>query len=359
MMLPTIKDIPDLEGKRVLVRVDWNVPLENGAVRDDFRIRQSLETIQFLREAKAKVALMTHIESKETDSLQAVYEKAKELLPELTFVEESDLYLMENLRRNEGEKNNDEGFAKSLAEKGDIYVNEAFSVSHRAHASVVGVPKFLPGFVGLEFAREVENLSKAFNPPHPFVFILGGAKFDTKIPLLNKFKDSADTIFVGGALAHNFFKEKGFEVGTSLVSDGDFGLAALFATGKVTIPTDVVVTGSERHIEPANDVHKEEKIVDAGPETVLALTNVIQNTKFILWNGPVGFYEEGFREGTQHVARAIAASGAISIVGGADTLAAIKELGLDDKFTFISTAGGAMLDFLANETLPGIEALKH
>lgn len=358
MSLIPITEVPDLKGKRVLVRVDWNVPLADGTVRDDFRIKKSLKTLEFLKNAGAKVIVISHLEPEEA-SLKPIAEYTNDFFPLAWNNLESDATILENLRNDPREKANDEAFAKELASKADIYVNEAFSASHRKHASIVGVPKFLPSFAGIQFMEEYERLSNAFNPPHPFVFILGGAKFDTKLPLLEKFIELADTVFVGGALAHNFFREEGMEIGHSVVSEGNFDLLKKLATGKIMLPKDVTVTGTDRSIELASGVSAEEKIMDAGPETVLALREKVIAAKFVLWNGPVGLYEEGYREGTQDVARLLAEADAETIVGGADTLAAIKELKLEDQFSFISTAGGAMLDFLANETLPGIEVLNQ
>jgi phosphoglycerate kinase len=326
-----IRDLHDIAGKRVLVRVDWNVPIENGQVVDDFRIKKSLATIEFLQKGGAKVILCTHLEPEDSgvEALQKFVPQGAELLL--------------NLRNDPREKGNDESFAKELASKADIFVNEAFSASHRAHASIVSVPKFMPSFAGFQFEEEVKNLSKAFEPKHPFFFVLGGAKFETKLPLLKKFIESADKVFVGGALANDFFKSRGMDVGSSLVSNQDFGLRDFLSTGKIMIPRDTTLSG--------------DRIVDAGPETMEDLIDKVSEAKMILWNGPLGEYEKGHKRYTLELARMISESNAETIVGGADTLAAIKELGLFDKFSFVSTGGGAMLDFLANGTLPGIEAL--
>lgn len=333
MTLPTVKDIPDLKDKRVLVRVDWNVPIQDGEVVDDFRIRQSMPTLEYLQKAGTMLTLITHL-----DPDEATVAPLQKFVPE-------GMELLENLRHNPGEKANDEDFAKELASDQDIFVNEAFSVAHRPHASVIGVPKFLPSYAGFEFVEEVEKLSEAFNPEHPFIFILGGAKFDTKLPLINKFLNIADTIFVGGALANNFFKDQGMDIKKSYVSQGEFPTTALFETGKIMLPLDYAWL--------------EERIVDAGPKTIEALKEKISEAQTILWNGPLGEYEVGAKEWTLALAKALAESGKKVIVGGGDTLAAIKELNLFDKFFFVSTGGGAMLDFLASGTLPGIEALKR
>lgn len=340
--MKSITDLSNLGGKRVLVRVDWNVPVIDGEVVDDFRIRKSLPTLEYLKREGANLVIVTHL-TDEKASLRPVYEYVNNFFP-MTFETESDVILLENLRHNPGEKSNDQEFARALAARADIYVNEAFPESHRSYASIVGVPEFLPSFAGLQFEMEVRELAKAFNPKKPFLLILGGAKFDTKIPLLKKFISIADRVFVGGALANNFFKEQGVDIDGSLVSEGDFGLKEFFETGKIILPLDTVLENG--------------KIIDAGMETIEKLKPIIASSKFILWNGPLGEYERNGKEGTLALAQAIADSGVEAIVGGGDTTAAIKKLGISDKFSFVSTGGGAMLDFLSSGTLPGIEALK-
>lgn len=372
--LRSVRDIGDVRGKRVLVRVDLNVPVKDGVVADDFRIKKTLPTLELLRNAGAKIILISHCEGKESTTLTPAFEYLKKLMP-VSFISqyvddtthgvvealsEGEALLLENLRQYEGEKENDEAFAISLASLADFYVNEAFSASHRTHASIVGVPKHIPAYAGLLFEHEVQNLSKATNPPHPFVFILGGAKFDTKLPLVKKFIDIADTVCIGGALANNVFKELGYEVGNSVVSDGSFGLAEMYAKGNMVLPIDVVVQredGSSDIVDP-NVVQKDDVIVDAGPQTVMKFAEVVAQAKYVLWNGPLGNFEIGFKDQTLGLAQIIAESAAESVLGGADTLAAIAELGLYEKFSFVSSGGGAMLDFLANGTLPGIEVLK-
>ena len=355
--MKSILEAPDLKGKRVLVRVDWSVPVQHGKVLDDYQIRKSLPTIEYLQKAGAKITLISHAE-KDDESLLPMFQCAKEFLP-LTFVELSDMVLLENLRQNAGEKGNSEAYAKKLAALGDIYVNEAFGVSHREHASVVGVPKFLPSYVGLRFIEEVERLSSVFYPKRPFLFILGGAKFDTKLPLLEKFIQIADHIFVVGALAHNFFKAKNMEIGHSLVSESDFNLIEKLSNDKVHLPVDMLVKrGGRTHIDVPTNLESEDVIMDAGPNTILELKDIITHSSSVLWNGPLGYYELGYKQYTMELAKILAESGKETIIGGGDTLAVIKELNLYDKFSFVSTGGGAMLGFLAKGTLPGIEALK-
>ena len=342
--MKSIKVAQNLSGKRVILRVDWNVPMDGSKVADDFRIKESLPTIEFLRNAGAKIVLLSHRE-KPTDSLKPVFNYAKDLIEDLTFEVDGPVMLLENVRNDPGEKDNSDEYAKKLSSHGEIFVNEAFSGSHREHASIVGIPKYLPSFAGLRFEREVAELSKAFYPKHPFLFILGGAKFETKLPILERFLQLADTIFVGGALAHNFFKEMGKDIGNSLVSEGNFGLEKLVATGRIVLPEDYITINN--------------KILDAGAQTMENLREKVNSAKLILWNGPLGNYENGYKVATLKLAELIAESGNEAIVGGGDTLAAIQELNLFDKFSFVSTGGGAMLDFLAYGTLPGIKALEQ
>jgi phosphoglycerate kinase len=309
--MKSIREAKELEGKRVLVRVDWNVPMQNGIVTDDFRIKKSLPTLEYLRECGAKVIIATHLEEGDMTLL-------KNFVPQ-------GAQLLHNLRTHDGEKSNSEEYAKELAGVADIFVNEAFSVSHREHASIVGVPKFLPSYAGFNFLDEVEHLSKAFNPPHPFLFLLGGAKFETKVPLINKFLNIADSIFIAG---------------TNAVPAYEIWKKSASWRTKIFFP------------------HGDIAALDVDDETIRQLAEKIENSEFILWNGPLGKYEDGYKDGTLALAQIIADSGKQSVVGGGDTLVAIKELNLYENFTFVSTAGGAMLDFLANETLPGILALE-
>jgi phosphoglycerate kinase len=306
----SITEAGDLKGKRVLVRVDWNVPIVEGKVADDTRIRHSLPTLTYLKEQGAQVVLMTHLTPPELSTALL-----KPFVPE-------GMVLLENLRHNPGEKENSEAFAQELAQQGDMYVNEAFPESHREYASIVGVPKLLPSYAGLRFIEECEQLSKAFNPPHPFLLLLGGAKIDTKLPLVEKFSKIADTIFVGGAMA---------------VKANELGLQESYG---VMFPTGDLAA------------------LDANEETLRRLKAKILEARFTVWNGPLGKYENGYTKYTNELALALAEAPGEVVVGGGDTLAAIQSLNILEKFSFVSTAGGAMLEFLAKGTLPGIEALK-
>jgi phosphoglycerate kinase len=341
--MKTITEAGDLKDKKVLVRVDWNVPVQDGKVADDFRIRHSLPTIEFLEKEGAEIIILSHYTG-EGNSLAPIVEHAKKYLPKLVFNGKGKLQVLENLRHDPGEKKNSVDFAKKLAKLGDIFVNEAFSASHRDHASIVSLPKLLPSYAGLRLVEEVNELTKAFYPKHPFLFIIGGAKFDTKIPLVKKFLSLADDVFVGGALANDFFRAMGRDIGASVVSDNKLDLADFFNSDKIILPEDTIDSGG--------------KIMDAGPLSLEKLKEKIEAANLILWNGPLGHCESGYKVGTHTLAKLIANSGKYSIVGGGDTLAAIEELKLLDRFSFVSTGGGAMLDFLAAGTLPGIEALK-
>ena len=373
--MKTIKDIEVLEGVKVIVRVDFNVPIKNGVVVEDFRIKSAFPTIEYLQSKGAKVILIGHLEANEAsdNTFKVVADHINNKLgKKVGFVanlrnandyiehqlQNGQCVLLENLRYDEGEKKNDPKFAQAIASLGDIYVNDAFSVSHRKHASVVGVPALMPSYAGFQLEKEVSNLSKAFDPSHPFIFVLGGAKFETKLPLLDKFLNIADQVFVGGALATDLFKQKGFEVGRSLVSEGDFGLDKYVSNPKLILPLDLI--NQKNEVVKPESFNKDDSSMDSGPETVDMLKTKISEAKMVLWNGPLGVYEKGFKSGTLGLAKAIANNherGILSLVGGGDTVAAIAENNDDDKFTFVSTAGGAMLDFLANGTLPGIKAL--
>jgi len=358
MNIKLIKEAGSLKGKRVIVRVDFNVPVQDGKIIDDLRIRVAMPTIEYLKNEGARVILISHIES--IPSLELVAEKigvkfVKDFMNWDGKIEEGEVVLFENLRTNPGEKANDPEFAKVLASYADIYVNDAFPVSHREHASVVGVPKLLPHYAGFQLMKEIENLSAFFNPAHPFIFILGGAKFETKLPLIEKFSNTADYIFVGGALMNDVFKMRGYEVGKSLVSEKEMDMKNILADQRIIFPTDVVVDSGR--VSNVKKVEKDEIIMDVGPASIDAFADKIKTAKFILWNGPLGLYEKGFKDQTLKLAKLIMESGAKCAVGGGDTVAAIESLKVENPNVFISSGGGAMLQFLEEETLVGVEAL--
>jgi len=374
-IMKSIKDLKSLTGKKVILRVDLNVPIKNGVVLDDFRIKKVIPTILFLQKKGAKVIIISHLGEDGKDSLLPVSVKIKKYIKEINFIQtpifsdetekrinslkNGEIVLLENLRSETGEKKNSPSFARALSRYGDIFVNDAFSVSHREHASIVGITKYLPGYAGFQFMIEIENLSKVFNPSHPFLFILGGAKFETKIPLIKKFLRSADHIFIGGAIANDFFKAKGYEVGTSLVGPTNFQIPLLLKAKNLVLPIDVeVIKNSKNRFTNPNDILPEENIVDVGPKTIELLKDLINKSEFILWNGPLGKYETGFGGATEEVLKIIAKSKAKSVIGGGDTAALISKLKIEDKLGFVSTGGGATLDFLSKGTLPGIRVLK-
>lgn len=357
----------DLHNKRILVRLDLNVPLdEQGQVYEAGadRIRRAWPTLHALQEAGAQIMILAHLGRDPQDSLAPIAHFMQIPLvpllerPELS--QSNSLVMLENVRSDAREEVCDLNFAKQLASYADYYVNDAFSVSHRAHASVVGIPEFLPAYAGLQFQEEVTHLGYARNPESPSLLIMGGAKFETKLPVIQALLPQVDHIFIGGALANNFFKDMGYEVGTSLI-DTTAHVEVLMHNDKLLLPERVLVQNDhERNLEGAgksiSEVSPADRIVDViVPESV---QKVIQEARTIIWNGPMGNYENGFTQGTTQLAQLLAGSQAITIVGGGDSIALLEQLHLTDKIGFISTAGGAMLDFLAQGTLPGIEALE-
>lgn len=359
MELKTLAEAP-VEGKRVLVRCDFDVPLKDGAVVDDTRLKASLPTINFLKEhGAAKIILIGHAgrpDGKIVESLK-IEPIAKKLG---SLVDLSNIEVKENLRFDPREEENDLGFAEELANLADIFVNESFATAHRAHASTVGVAKLLPSYAGLHFAEEVEKLSGALVPPQGAVAIIGGAKFETKSPLIEKLLGLYSTVLIGGALGNDILKARGFPFGASLIS---------------SVPVPTSIAGNERLLAaedayfiggsmdgrsgPITDTRADEKIVDVGPQTAQAWAKIISAAPFVLWNGPMGVYEDGYTQGTDALAGALAASNAQAVIGGGDTTAAVSKFTFDPKKIFISSGGGAMLEFLANGTLPAVEVLRQ
>jgi len=370
----SISECTTLRGKRVIIRAGVDVPLSpEGVVVDDFRLKKALPTLQWLRAAGARVIIIGHTSRADgTDdvSLKPVCDLLNTYMPVLwaggilgdavtkkvLALKDGDILMLENLRFEKGEKENDRAFAEALARYADIYVNDAFSVAHRAHASVVTLPTLLPAYAG--FMEELQHLELARTPKAPSLFVLGGAKFETKLPLVEKLLPVYDRIFIGGALAHTFFVARGYQIGTSLVSDIDISHSPLLGSSKVLLPIDVVVLSKSGHVvKKLTEVEVDESIRDAGPETLAMLKEEMRSVETVLWNGPLGDYEHGFATGTKAFAKIVADAQGVSIVGGGDTVAAIQDTSITDHFTFLSTAGGAMLSFLEQGTLPGIDAL--
>lgn len=374
MNLKLITDQTDLAGKYVIVRASFNIPLKDGKPRNLFRLLRALPTLEYLRAQGAKTVVISHIGRKPEETLYPVYEAVHERLP-LTWggdilspefdlahkaMAAGDILMAENLRQHDAEEANDAALAAQIAAFGEVYVNDGFAEAHRAHASTVGVAKLLPAYAGITLAQEVAELSKAMVPEHPSLFLLGGAKFETKMPLVEKYLASYDEVFIGGALVHDVMKAHGLEVGRSLVSEVSLVGAPFLDNPKLLIPQDVVVetAAGERAVRPVDAVAADDKIMDAGPETMAMLVERMQKAKTVLWNGPFGNYEAGFVETTELTAQTLAAGTAFAIVGGGDTVAAIEKLGLNDQLGFVSIGGGAMLEYLEKGTTEALELLR-
>lgn len=369
-----ITDVSELDGMFVLVRSSLNVPLVNGVVENTFRLRQSVETIQYLKKAGARVIVIGHVGREPEETLAPISAALQEMVPH-TFIaatvgekamaarnvlKPGEVLLLENTRQCKEEKANDDLFAQAFAKLADIFVLDAFSDAHREHASIVGVAKYLPTYSGISFQREFDELSKAHEPQPPSLFMIAGAKFETKMPLIEKYLTLYDKVFVAGALANDIFKAKGYEVGKSLVSDVDLTGSPVIEAPHLVIPIDLTVEvgGLTRTVSP-QEVHMDEKIMDIGPKTVEMLATHIAGAQTILWNGPFGNYEAGYDMGTVETAKLVAQSDGYSVVGGGDTVAAIESHNLHHGYNFVSTAGGAMLEFLEHGTIAGIEAMKN
>lgn len=375
----SVRAIPALKNIPVLIRAALNVPIKDGKVANAYRLQKALPTIEYLRAKGARVVLIGHLGEAGTETLLPVYEAMKEMVPGLEWCPETvgpsaraavralppgGIVMMENLRRNTGEVKNSKEFACALAELADVFVEDSFDVCHRAHASVVGVPEFLPSYAGLQVLEEVTELTKALTPKSPSLAIIGGAKFTTKEPVLTTLLARYDKVFVGGALANDFMRAAGHPIGSSLVSsDADQkAIKELLANPRLMLPVDEVVADPGADAPQSTPVSIDavpegKAVLDDGPKTVATLGELASKAKTILWNGPLGNYEHGFTASTEGVAKAIAASSAHSILGGGDTVAAVEKLHLSDHFSFISTGGGAMLDFLSKGTLPGLRVL--
>lgn len=370
-----ITQADNLKGKYVIVRSSLNLPVQDDVVVNEYRLIKALPTLRYLHEAGAKVILIAHIQNKDPqESLMPVFTVLEKHLPaqwggtigsaecaeRRALMNDGDILMLENTRQDEREKKNDPAYAAEIAALGEVFVNDAFAVAHRDHASTTGVIPLLPTYVGLTFLQEIQKLTTVMKPTSPSLFILGGAKFDTKMPLVEKYLDLYNHIFIGGALVNDVLKAKGYKVGTSLLSDTSLEGAAFLDNPKLLLPVDLVVDGGAlgRRVCELDQVQADEAILDAGPKTVAMLREYIMKAGTILWNGPFGNYEGGYGDATDAVAKLVAESSAFSVVGGGDTVAAIEKLGINEQFDHVSIGGGAMLTFLEEGTLPVLEALK-
>lgn len=386
----TIRDI-DLKGKKVLCRVDFNVPLQNGKITDETRINAALPTIKYLREAGAKVILITHLGRPKGEVVKELSltpvakrlsnilgEKVKktdsvygpEVTDEIAKLENGDLLLLENVRFEAGEEKNDPALIEKLAEMADVYVNDAFGTAHRAHASTAGVASKLPAVAGFLMEKEIKILGQALDhPERPFTAIIGGSKVKDKINVIDNLLDKVDNILIGGGLAYTFLKAQGYEIGNSLVEEDKLDLAKGFIEKakkknvEFILQTDVVV--ADAFSKDANyktvAVDKIESGwmgLDIGPESCELYEKVILESKLIVWNGPMGVFEmEQFANGTKSVANALAKTEGYSVIGGGDSAAAVEQFGLSKEMDHVSTGGGASLEFMEGKELPGIKEL--
>ncbi|TVY10296.1 phosphoglycerate kinase [Paenibacillus cremeus] len=386
----SVRDV-EVSGKRVFVRVDFNVPLENGQITDDTRIRETIPTIKYLTERGAKVILASHlgrpkgqvveelrltpVAARLSELLGKPVVKANEAIGEavkaqVAALNDGDVLLLENVRFYEGEENNDAALAQAFAELADLYVNDAFGAAHRAHASTEGIAHHLPAVSGLLMEKELDVLGKALNnPDRPFTAIVGGSKVKDKIAVIEKLIEIADNIIIGGGLSYTFFKARGLEIGKSLVDNDRLELVKEFERKakekgvNFLLPVDCVIgdafsnTANTKEV-PVEEIPADWEAFDIGPKTRAIYADVIKSSKLIVWNGPMGVFElEPYLNGTKAVAQACAETEGYTVIGGGDSAAAVEKFHLADKMDHISTGGGASLEFMEGKALPGVVAL--
>ncbi|EGA90504.1 phosphoglycerate kinase [Planococcus donghaensis MPA1U2] len=386
----TMKDL-DLKGKRVFCRVDFNVPMSEGKVTDDTRIRAAVPTIEYLVEQGAKVILASHLgrpkgEVNEEMRIAATGVRLGELLhkevkslnesigeeveKEISSMQEGDIVLLENVRFHAGEEKNDEELSKAFASLADVFVNDAFGAAHRAHASTAGIASHLPSVSGLLLEKELDVLGKALSEPdRPFTAIIGGAKVKDKIGVIDHLLDKVDNLIIGGGLSYTFIKAQGYEIGDSLVEEDKLDLANSFIEKakqkgvKFYLPVDATVANefskdAETKSVKITEIPADWMGLDIGPETVALYSDVIKNSKLIIWNGPMGVFEmPAFENGTKSVAKAMAETSGYTVIGGGDSAAAVEKFDVAEKMDHISTGGGASLEFMEGKDLPGVSAL--
>jgi len=360
----------DLKGKKVLLRIDVNVSLGENNIIDkgeDWRIIKAYRTIEFLMQQGAKIILLSHIGRKPEETLKPVVEFMSQhisigFIPSFDYkliehtvenMQHGSVIMLENVRQHEGETTNDSSFLEPISRYCDIYVNDAFSVSHRAHASVDSITQLLPSYFGIQFVDEVTNLSAVHASEGITTLVLGGAKFGTKLHLLEKMLPSTSYVLMGGALANVFLRERGFEIGESFADDVD--ISSMVNSEKIILPIDCV--DQDGDMLDIDEVNAKDMILDIGHKTEELFENIIANSDVVLWNGPMGKYEDGYTSGSLAVAQSLEHASAFTVTGGGDTAAVILQEGSPDNFNFVSTGGGAMLDFLLQGTLNGIEVI--
>lgn len=382
------KNYKKIEGKTVFLRVDFNVPISNSKIKEDFKINQSLETINFLLKHKCKIILASHLGQPEKSydakfSLSPIAKHLSRILSEKIFfldfkkynnfkiikkeIQNNDaIFLLDNLRFNSGESRNCKKLGKSLASLADIYVNDAFAVSHRANSSVSSIRyNKIPSFMGLLLEKEINNLNKILNPKKPFCIVMGGAKISSKVPIIKKLYKKADYILLGGALVNNFYLAQGFSVGKSLLDKKGSDIVKTFIKSKkIILPIDLVVKTeinkkkSIIRVKKVDDISENDCILDIGPESILMFSRYIDKSQTIVWNGPMGMFEDpNFKKGTVVIARKIASRSkgrAFGVAGGGETVEALSLSGMKSYMDWVSTGGGAMLEYLSGEDMPGI-----
>lgn len=387
MKVKSIRNAKKIAGKRVFLRVDFNVPMKNGRIEEDYKIIAGLPTIRFLLRYNCKVIIATHLGSPDGKknlefSVEPIARRLAKILDVKVLFAEScvgfgagtavgkikkgEIAFLENLRFEKGEEKNDMKLAKEWASLADIYVNDAFAVSHRKHASVSAIKKYLPSYAGLLLGEEVKNLEKIIKPKQPLISIIGGAKISTKISFLKKIGRKSFKVLIGGALANNFFVARKFEVGKSLIDKQSIKLAKSLKQSNIILPIDVVVSGrsdgkGKVEAKSVSRVNKDEIILDIGPKTIRLYASFIKKAQTIVWNGPMGMFEKkSFKHGTLSIARLIAARSqgrAFGVVGGGETIEALKMTKMENYVDWISTGGGATLSFLSGEKMPGLEGI--
>lgn len=386
MTLRSIKELKNLKGKKVLLRTGFDVPLsESGQIDNDFRIRAGLPTIKYLIKKEATIIILNHLgrpkgkvvnelsNKKISQRLSKLLNKKVVQINDLVSQEteekiskfiSGEIVMLENVRFHRGEAKNNYRHARKLARYGNIYVNDAFSNSHRQETSMVAITRYLPAYSGLLLEKEVNNLNKIFlGKTHPRVAIIGGAKLKTKVGVIKSLLNQTDYLLLGGAVANNVLKDMNYEVGLSKVDKTQLKLASNILINKLKLPVDVVVARSfspeaKNQIKAVGRIVKKDIILDLGPDTITLYSEIIKKAKLIIWNGPLGYFEVSkYKKSSQEIAKAISQTKAFSIVGGGETIEMIQGLKLLDKFNFISTGGGAMLEFLEGKTLPGIKPL--